>query len=296
MPQLTEHLGVACGLSVLSWYAAFRLSRASPAAFTVQPGRASGPGAPRPTRAAGAARSATAELFTVAAATASLLAGRRHVGRRVKLTVNALWDKEVPKPPPADHANLLPKIGTNRNIRAIMSYVKMHGNTIPPPGRIVKLSVPEHLVKTTADMQRNRIWEMPKESVQHQKILRLSMKPRSGTRFVTSDLVVMKGQGWNKAVTKAVSNIENGTPKMSKILRQRWRANPNWNADSLWRLNKPGIRAFRYKSGMVDNRYDPNPKQPLKLRISPGPFGNKRRPFTKSFRGKLVAGKGFRRK
>lgn len=251
MLQLGRIVLVLFGLLVL----AFRTSRWETFANQSHPPAHGKPHLSTPPSASAPANALTGipqGLFAAVVAVGFVVRSSRSRGRTVR---RALWvDKSVAPDP--EHKSLMPRGGPS--FRAGLSLQE----TIvyyPKPARMVDLTTPAHLVKTTAEMQRNKIWAMPETIQPLMKKATFIFKDKDDFN-VTRNLVVVKGACANKMLTQATKVIEQGTPKHIRLLRMYRDANPNWARDVFRELSRSGMRAMRSRSGMRDNRLDPHPK------------------------------------
>ncbi|CAJ1429810.1 unnamed protein product [Effrenium voratum] len=108
--------------------------------------------------------------------------------------------------------------------------------------------------QTKADMARKRLWEMPKEVAPLLQLAQVTYKNRE-SRDRTRDLVVMKAKNTKAMVKKAEMIIKTG--QLSKLTMKRLmrKGRENFGRDNAWQWNRPGLRAFRMRSGMKDLRY-----------------------------------------
>lgn len=72
----------------------------------------------------------------------------------------------------------------------------------------------------------------------------------------TRDLVVLKAKNATAMVKRAQKLIAHGTIKQSKLIRMMRVGRENFARDIVTEMNRPGLRAFRYRSGMRDLRYE----------------------------------------
>jgi len=108
-----------------------------------------------------------------------------------------------------------------------------------------------------AEVQRRDIWAMPKNM--------LPLCTKEQVRYVNQDgnaeirdLVVLKGSGTRALVERSAKVIAHGTPAASRLLLMyREGHGKNWARDVPSQRNRDGWRAFRMRSGMRDQRYDP---------------------------------------
>lgn len=109
-----------------------------------------------------------------------------------------------------------------------------------------------------AEIQRRSLWEMPKDT--------LPMKREKQVRYVDKDgigkrlnLVMLKGRGYMNVLQRSTKVIAQAAVKQGKLYRMyREGMGPNWTANDVpEQRTRGGWRAYRVRSGMRDQRYDP---------------------------------------
>jgi len=107
--------------------------------------------------------------------------------------------------------------------------------------------------ETQAERQRMELWNMPKDIMPLIRDTRIKYR-NADKQTMSRDLVVIKSKNANLAIEKASRLISNGAMKQGKLLRMMRYGRENFGRDIVSEMNREGMRAFKYRSGMRDLR------------------------------------------
>lgn len=107
----------------------------------------------------------------------------------------------------------------------------------------------------TADMQRLALWDIPKDVLPLVQEQRVWYKNKDKQK-ITRDLVVLKAKNAGAMLKKSWKLIGKATLKQSKQLKMSRFGRWNFGRDIITERSRGGLRAFRYRSGMRDLRYE----------------------------------------
>mmetsp|Transcript_30099 Transcript_30099/g.70180 ORF Transcript_30099/g.70180 Transcript_30099/m.70180 type:complete len:265 (+) Transcript_30099:69-863(+) len=123
-------------------------------------------------------------------------------------------------------------------------------------------SSPEQVSR--ADLMRQELWEMPSSMEKYQKKEAVRYKDKD-KRYVHRELVVLKGKGSQKMIEKSQRLLANSTilDKKARYMESQQKPNFGPQQSPFWEMNKDGLRAWRMRSGMRDQRYETEFKRPM---------------------------------
>ncbi|CAE8592831.1 unnamed protein product, partial [Polarella glacialis] len=109
--------------------------------------------------------------------------------------------------------------------------------------------------ETPADMMRRQLWELPKDITTFTRQSKVIFNNKEGYRS-ERDLVVLNSKNSEACVRTARAIIKQGTMKKEKLTRMMRFGRENFarESEAHTEMNRGGLRAFRYRSGMRDLR------------------------------------------
>lgn len=112
------------------------------------------------------------------------------------------------------------------------------------------------ILRTRADIQRGDIWNVEKDILKYEEshLARFKLKDRT---YQYADLVVLKGKNSGMALWQTSKKLSTQTPSQQKLyLKHSYGGFKNFAKDIITFMNRPGKRAWKYRAGMRDLRYD----------------------------------------
>mmetsp|Transcript_40765 Transcript_40765/g.93841 ORF Transcript_40765/g.93841 Transcript_40765/m.93841 type:complete len:269 (-) Transcript_40765:43-849(-) len=115
-----------------------------------------------------------------------------------------------------------------------------------------------------ADLMRQELWAMPSGTLefQQEQVVRYRDKDRN---YVVRNLVALKGRGSQKVIEKSARLLRNSTKLKRRVQYMDAIQKPHFGPQyaPFSEMNKDGLRAWKMRSGMRDQRFETEFRRPL---------------------------------